>query len=335
MLDFPTSVGPSPSLILRPGLLTLPKGTERYVVEGGGSVIVEVQQGDRVEVINTEGCQPCEMIGVGKDGKFNDSILSERANSEAEGFKNILASGDESAKRANLSLQRRGIEAGKARALRVFSQTSPAGDTTELRIENEGVLIVAAPAAPMDFDLQDTATPLELFIHRATIQTAEQTRLPEPLADPVQDFRIPMASARSFTVKAGEYIQIIDVEGRQCSDFQAFDRRKLDAGNEQALDATVTRSLIGLANPIPGLPAKAFDLEMDPLVEMIQDTCGRHDVFMTACNSKYYDEMGYPGHVNCTDNFNGALTDHGVAKRRGWEALNYFYNTNVDDANQI
>ncbi len=45
--------------------------------------------------------------------------------------------------------------------------------------------------------------------------------------------------------------------------------------------------------------------------------------------------MGYPGHVNCTDNFNRALEPYGVGARRGWEALNFFYNTNLDDNNQL
>ncbi len=41
--------------------------------------------------------------------------------------------------------------------------------------------------------------------------------------------------------------------------------------------------------------------------------------------------MGYPGHVNCTDNFNGALDPYGVAKREGWPALNFFFNTAYAD----
>ncbi|MXW89680.1 MAG: DUF1989 domain-containing protein, partial [Acidimicrobiaceae bacterium] len=49
----------------------------------------------------------------------------------------------------------------------------------------------------------------------------------------------------------------------------------------------------------------------------------------------YYEEMGYPGHINCTDNINNELNPYGVARRRGWEAINFFYNTQVDDANQI
>ncbi len=326
---------PQPSRILRPGLVGLPDNTERYVAEGGGSVIVEVEVGDRIEVVDREGCQPCELIGVGAQGKFNDRILNAKADSDAEGLKSILASGDESARRARTSLEMRNIDVGKLRAVCVFGQQSSAGSRAEFSILEDGVLIVAVPGTVMDFDLQDVSTPIEILIHRAKVRTSRKARLPEPLADPVQDIRIHAATAESFTVRAGEYIQIIDVDGRQCSDFQAFARRKLDAGNEKALDATITRSLLGLINPIPGIPAKTFDLEMEPLVEIIQDTCGRHDVFMTACNSKYYDEMGYPGHVNCSDNFNDALQHFGVVGRKGWEALNYFYNTNIDAANQI
>ena len=327
--------GPTPSNILRPGLLTLPKGVERYVVEGGGSIVIEIEAGDQIRVVDKEGCQPCEVIGIGSDGRFDDAVLADRADSDADGLKAILASNDASAARALAALQRRNIDIAAVRAIRVFSNHSPAGDVASFTVSTDGMAIIVAAAETMDFDRQTTTTPLEVFVHRRTIRRAEKASLPEPLADPVQDFRIHTATAESFTVKAGEYIQIIDVEGRQCSDFQAFDRRKLDNGNEQALDATITRSLIGLANPIPGLPAKAFDPEMDPLIEVIQDTCGRHDVFMTACNPKYYDEMGYPGHVNCTENFNGALDPHGIRQRRGWEALNYFYNTNIDAANQI
>jgi aminomethyltransferase len=86
---------------------------------------------------------------------------------------------------------------------------------------------------------------------------------------------------------------------------------------------------------MPGLPSKAFDRDMEPLVEVIRDTCGRHDAFATACNPRYYDDMGYPGHVNCTENFNRVLEPYGVSPRRGWEAINYFYNTGIDAHNQL
>jgi aminomethyltransferase len=57
-----------------------------------------------------------------------------------------------------------------------------------------------------------------------------------------------------------------------------------------------------------------------PLVEVVQDTVGRHDAFAMACASKYYDDIGYPGHVNCSDNFNKALARHAGSIRgpAGW-----------------
>jgi aminomethyltransferase len=128
-------------------------------------------------------------------------------------------------------------------------------------------------------------------------------------------------------VKADQFIQIIDVEGKQCSDFLAFHRRKLEDGLERGLDSTVTRTLMGNAYPTPGLQGKFYDADMEPLVEVVRDTVGRHDTFALACNAKYYEDMGYPGHVNCTDNFNGQIDTYGIAARKGWPALNFFFNT--------
>jgi aminomethyltransferase len=130
-------------------------------------------------------------------------------------------------------------------------------------------------------------------------------------------------------VAAGDYIQIIDVDGRQCSDFLAFDADALERGKEFGLDPTVTRTLTGTASPGPGLLSKYFDARMTPLVEIVRDTVGRHDTFLLACSAKYYEDMGYPGHANCTDNFNRALTPYGVEPRAGWPAINFFYNTFV------
>ncbi|MCH9000176.1 MAG: DUF1989 domain-containing protein, partial [Proteobacteria bacterium] len=131
------------------------------------------------------------------------------------------------------------------------------------------------------------------------------------------------------------YIQIIDVAGRQCSDFQCFDAASLQRGVERELDVTTTRTLLGAAYPAPGLASKYYDRDMQPLVEVIRDLCGRHDTFGLACTAKYYEDRGYPGHANCSDNFSRALEPYGVAPRRGWPAVNLFFNTRIDEANAI
>ena len=58
-------------------------------------------------------------------------------------------------------------------------------------------------------------------------------------------------------------------------------------------------------------------------------------MFALACQAKYYEDMGYPGHISCTENFNGQVTPYGIAERAGWEALNFFYNTAFDCDNVL
>ena len=128
---------------------------------------------------------------------------------------------------------------------------------------------------------------------------------------------------------------MIDVQGRQCSDFLAFHRGKLENGLERGLDGVTTRTLMGNAYPSPGLQGKFYDVDMDPLVEVVRDTVGRHDTFALACTPKYYEDMGYPGHISCTENFNAQVTPYGIAERKGWEALNFFYNTGFDCDNLL
>jgi aminomethyltransferase len=327
---------PPASVVLDRSGRALPIGTERYVVPGAGSVAVQVSAGDMVRVSDIEGCQPCELVFAGADGRVDPLGLGVPSMTRAEGLLALLAETGESARRTRSALARRSIDLASAHGLRVFGEASPAGASAHFTIARDGFLIVAAPGGVMDAGRQDTATEIELLItRRVQPGAAEAVRLPEPLADPLADFRIKAATATAYRVKAGDYIQVIDVSGRQCTDFQCFSARKLDRGLALPLDATVTRTLLGRLYPTPGLPSKGFAHDFEPLVELVQDTCGRHDAFATACNARYYDDMGYPGHVNCTENFNRALAEHGVPARRGWEALNYFYNTNVDSNNQL
>jgi aminomethyltransferase len=212
---------------------------------------------------------------------------------------------------------------------RLFGPDSAAGSDVQLTADRDTRLTVKAPGGRI-VDGEQPATELLIEIRRATPPARPDHELPPPLAEPRLDFRVNKASALSYEVKEGEYIQIIDVQGKQCSDFLAFGAQRLQDGIERGLDATVTRTLMGNAYPQPGLYGKFYDLDMRPLVEVIRDTVGRHDTFALACQAKYYEDLGYPGHINCTDNFNGALAPFTVAPRKGWEALNFFYNTAFD-----
>ncbi len=331
-------VGARPRL-REPGLAGFAPGTERYRVAGGASLAVALKPGDRLTVTDVEGRQPCELVAFDAEGRAGGGVLGARADAEPIGLAAILAGGgtggEEGARAVRAALSRRGLALDGALALALFGADTPAGEAVSFVAEAEALCLIAAPGGPMRVEAQDSPSELRVVIRRARFDPEAPPPLPEPLAEPRLDVRIDRATAQAYEVKAGEYIQIIDLAGRQCSDFQCFDAARLQGGVERELDVTTTRTLMGAAYPGPGLASKYYDRDMQPLVEVIRDLCGRHDTFGLACTAKYYEDMGYPGHANCSDNFSRALEPYGVAPRRGWPAVNLFFNTRIDEANAL
>jgi aminomethyltransferase len=317
----------STSSTLIRGLLPEDPFLETYLVRPGGATVLALAPDERITVVDKDGGQLAEVTVLDDRGSDDAAALGARADASATVIRDALRDRDGSLLWRELAA--RGLDPTEAQAVQLFGEWSPAGSTQTFRADRAVTVVVAAPAGRI---VDGAPPPSELLVEvRLTIPRAyEQDELPPALAEPRLDFRVDAATALAYEVRAGEYIQIIDVEGKQCSDFLAFHRRKLESGLERGLDATTTRTLMGQAYPQPGLQGKFYDVDMDPLVEVVRDTVGRHDTFALACTAKYYEDMGYPGHVNCTENFNGQVTPFGVAPRKGWEALNFFYNTGFD-----
>src|SRR5499427_7605968 len=332
-----------PRLIV-PGLLPADPSLERYRVHPGAVTAIELDPGDVLTVTDAEGRQRGELTVLAGGGE-DYGALGTAADTAATVLRALAQSGAPKPDGDRLAeaeaaavigqLAARGLDPEQARAVALFGEWSPAGTRAEFTAEQHLTCVVAAPGGLMGVDEHNPPTDLVIEVRRVTPRPPREPRLPPPLADPVLDLRVDAATALSYEVAAGQYIQVIDVEGRQCSDFLAFHAARLAEGDERGLDATTTRNLMGNAYPQPGLFGKFYDQDMRPLVEVVRDTVGRHDTFALACNAKYYEDMGYPGHLNCTDNFNGQLARHGVAARRGWPALNFFYNTSFGEAHQL
>jgi aminomethyltransferase len=320
------SVQARPKLIL-PGLLPADPFLETYLVRPGGATVVWLQPDDRLTVIDRDGGQLAELSVLAPDGRDDAPALGANAEAPATVLRAALSSPEGDGFVGELAA--RGLDPHEARAVLLFGEWSPPGSSQSFLAERPVTVVVAAPAGRI-VDGAPAPSDVLVEVRRTSPRAYGQDELPPPLAEPRLDFRVEKATALSYEVKRGEYIQVIDVEGRQCSDFLAFHRHKLENGLERGLDATVTRTLMGNAYPTPGLQGKFYDVDMDPLVEVVRDTVGRHDTFALACTAKYYEDMGYPGHVNCTDNFNGQLDPYGIAARKGWAALNFFYNTAFD-----
>ncbi len=321
--------------IITPGLPILPHGVERHPVPGGGSRAVRINKGDEITVQDREGLQPIEMAFFAPDGRSDAGMIGTKGGRDPQGLKRALL-GDPSGAKVVRALEMAGFDIDKADGALVFEEGSRPGDFASFTASCDGLLIVCAVGTAMEPHEQWAPTEAVLYLRRANPgDPKDWLAPPDPLADPLQDINIQPGEAKPYIVRAGQFIQVLDVQGRECSDFQAFSLRALDKGIEREIDPTTTRSLMGSLYPAPGIFSKYFSVDQEPLVEIIQDTVGRHDTFGLACTARYYEELGYPGHVNCSDNMNKELSWYNIRPRGGWPAINFFFNTILDDTNAI
>jgi len=322
--------------VIIPGLPVLPADMERHPVAALGSLLVEIDAGDEITVQDREGLQPAELVFFDASGASDAAMLGASPSGPPAGAMALLAAGGSSATKMRAALGERGLDLARGQAVRAFATGSRAGDMASFTASTGGTLIVSAPGTPMSPHDQNAPTDLVVYIRRALRRNDKDRRdPPPPLADPLMDVNLAPGRAHAYQVRKGEWIQILDVQGRECSDFQAFSQRRLDAGIEHEIDPTTTRSLVGGLCPQPGLLGKFWTVDQEPLVEVVHDTVGRHDTFGAACTARGYEDAGYPGHVNCTDNINATTAAFGLKPRASWPALNFFYNTSLDDAHRI
>lgn len=324
----------TPILVQQQTLLTSP-GVETYRVAGGGSLVVKIFEGDRITFIDLEGSQPGELSTFSDSGHSDLAALERKSDGKTNLLTDQSWAYDESKERLIEFLQSLQVDVTAVEVLRLFGEGTPANTEVTFVAQRDTLCLVRAPGAPMLVHEQKPPTDLRMVVTRRFVAESQPFPLPPPLASVREEFRVDRSTALSYEVRAGEFIQIIDVAGRQCSDWLAFDMRQLANGVERGLDATATRTLMGNAYPQPGLYSKFFDQDFQPLAEVVRDTVGRHDTFGLACTAKYYADKGYPGHANCTDNFNAQLSRFQVAPRKGWPAINFFYNTGIDSRNVI
>ena len=318
-----------------PGIQNRIDGRERYCIRGGAMVVIALNAGDKIEIVDPEGIQCVHIVAFDAKNNHCSGQFQPEQTVTGNHLAAMLQVASPGANRISSKLKRFGIDLKTAPAAVLLGGETRAGSRIERVVETECIGIFGAPGGPMVVEAQNTPTDLILWVTRTGDKLDSVYQPTDPMADPLQDFTVKAASAQSFEVKQGQYIQVLDISGKQCSDFQCFDTKGLDRGVELNLDPTSTRSMVGSAYPQPGLYSKFFDTDLQPVIEVVQDTCGRHDSFGLACTSKYYDEMGYPGHVNCSDNFNYALKDYPVAERKGWMAINLFFNSFFDDSHQL
>ncbi|MGB1361449.1 MAG: DUF1989 domain-containing protein [Alphaproteobacteria bacterium] len=306
------------------------KGIEYHTIAGGGVQLVELDAGDKIVMRDPEGMQYGEILVWDEQGRPNIKLLGESKGTDASATKIIFKMNENSSsfKFVQAGLLRRKINLNDSEAIGVFGKSSPMDSVVEFTATAKCFCLFSAPNIGYPTYGELPATDLDLFIHRVNVGDGNNVEvLPDPLGEVVDEFRIKAGTVADYQVKKGQYIQMIDVSGRQCSDWQAFDAKLLDKGIESMISATATRTHMGNMCPHPGLMSRYYSDDNERMAQIIVDTVGRHDTISNACTAKYYDDLGFPGHTNCSDNMSKAGKKYGIRERQGWEAVNFFFNT--------
>ena len=110
--------------IKNPGLRVLPPGVERYFVQGGGISIIEISAEDKIEIINDEGKQTCEVIVFNSKGKCDLSILKLKENGDAIFSKKAIYQDQKISK----LFKRKNIDISKAKSSVIFDKDCEVGE---------------------------------------------------------------------------------------------------------------------------------------------------------------------------------------------------------------
>ncbi len=154
----------------------------------------------------------------------------------------------------------------------------------------------------------------------------EQAAEPGPAggSTPQREIFIPGGYGTAFTARAGQLVEIVDMEGQQVADLVAF------AGQNRTewLSTTHTRSALLRLTVRPG--DKLESNWRRPMFEIIRDDVGRNDIITGMCDDRRYRlDYGVEGHRSCRTNFAEALAPWGIAEWQIPDPVNFFQNAPI------
>lgn len=125
-------------------------------------------------------------------------------------------------------------------------------------------------------------------------------------------------------VRRDQILEIINDDGQQICDFFAFNTENLD----NALSPSHTRSMLRRITLQVG--DRLYSRFREPMFEIIEDTCGRHDITLPPCDPVVYEQrFGMYAHRNCRTNLAEAIADKVIPYAFLPEPISFFQNTPI------
>ena len=132
---------------------------------------------------------------------------------------------------------------------------------------------------------------------------------------------VPAGHGRTFRVRQGQFITVIDSEGQQAADFVAGNADNHD----EKLSPVHTRQHLRSLFFKPG--DALWSSENRPMLRIVADTIGIHDANVPACDrTRFSVDFGVEGHRNCVDNLLEGMKAHGITYFTLPEPFNLFQN---------
>ena len=142
----------------------------------------------------------------------------------------------------------------------------------------------------------------------------------------VKEWILPPGEGLGLTVKKGQVIRIIDIEGQQVVDFVCYNSQ--DKEEKLWIGTTILINGNVFIKKGHGL----YSQYLNKMFAIMEDTCGVHDLLLGACSpevyEKYYDVKG---HNSCIDNFVRALAPYGLKRKDIPMNLNIFMHCPIQD----
>ncbi len=143
----------------------------------------------------------------------------------------------------------------------------------------------------------------------------------------VEEVVVPACEARTALVRAGQVLQIVDLEGQQVGDLMAYLSK--DPGEYMSPGHTLSC----LAKLMPGVGDEIFSNHRTPLMRIVRDDVGTHDMIVPCCDPERYSrDYGIEDHPSCLASLQKALRQAGSEfAARGEVAWNVFMNNRHED----
>jgi uncharacterized protein YcgI (DUF1989 family) len=140
-----------------------------------------------------------------------------------------------------------------------------------------------------------------------------------------EEFVLSAARCVARILRRGQTLRITDLEGQQVADLIAFALPDLS-------DRLWPSTTIRLNGTIYFTTPHTLYSELSrPLLTVVEDTCGRHDMLAGSCNAEI-DKIRYgvEGHRGCVENFVEAIAPWGLGRADVPMSFNVFMNCPVE-----